>query len=38
MHENAGHAYFTVDREQYRAHAAVVEWKRVFAWFRKYLH
>src|SRR4051812_40111405 len=36
-YENAGHAFFAVDREQYRVHAAVDGWKRVFAWFGKYL-
>jgi carboxymethylenebutenolidase len=37
MYDNAGHAFFAVDREQYRVHAAVDGWKRVFAWFEKYL-
>ena len=37
-YENAGHAFFAVDRPQYRVHAAVDGWKRVFAWFGKYLH
>lgn len=36
-YENAGHAFFAVDRPQYRVHAAVDGWKRVFDWFRKYL-
>ena len=36
-YENAGHAFFAVDREQYRVHAAVDGWKRVFAFFGKYL-
>jgi carboxymethylenebutenolidase len=36
-YENAGHAFFAVDRPQYRVHAAVDGWKRVFAWFDKYL-
>ncbi|MBI4193674.1 MAG: dienelactone hydrolase family protein [Betaproteobacteria bacterium] len=36
-YENAGHAFFAVDRPQYRVHAAVDGWKRVFAWFGKYL-
>ena len=36
-HENAGHAFFAVDRPQYRVHAAVDGWKKVFAWFGKYL-
>ena len=36
-YENAGHAFFSVDRPQYRVHAAVDGWKRVFAWFGKYL-
>ena len=37
-YENAGHAFFAVDRQQYRVHAAVDGWKKVFAWFGKYLH
>jgi len=36
-YENAGHAFFAVDREQYRVHAALDGWKRVFGWFGKYL-
>ncbi len=36
-YENAGHAFFAVDRPQYRVHAAVDGWKRVFAWFGKHL-
>ena len=36
-YENAGHAFFAVDRPQYRVHAAVDGWKRVFAWYGKYL-
>jgi carboxymethylenebutenolidase len=37
MYENAGHAFFAVDRPQYRQHAALDGWKKVFAWFDKYL-
>ena len=37
-YENAGHAFFAVDRPQYRVHAAVDGWKKVFAWFGRYLH
>jgi len=36
-YENAGHAFFAVDRPQYRVHAAVDGWVKVFAWFGKYL-
>ena len=36
-YENAGHAFFAVDRPQYRVHAAMDGWKRVFAFFGKYL-
>ncbi len=36
-YENAGHGFFAVDRPQYRVHAAVDGWKRVFAWFDKHL-
>ena len=31
------HAFFAVDRPQYRVHAAVDGWKKVFAWFEKHL-
>jgi len=30
--------YFAVDRPQYRVHAAVDGWQKVFAWFDKYLN
>ncbi len=36
-YENAGHAFFAVDRAQYRVAAAMDGWKKVFAWFGKYL-
>ena len=36
-YDNAGHAFFAVDRPQYRVHAAVDGWKKVFAWFEKHL-
>ena len=36
-YENAGHAFFAVDRVQYRVHAAMDGWKKVFAWFGKHL-
>ena len=36
-YENAGHAFFSVDRPAYRQAAAVDGWQRVFAWFEKYL-
>ena len=36
-YENAGHGFFAVDRPQYRVHAAVDGWKKVFAWYDKYL-
>ncbi len=37
IYENAGHAFFAVDREQYRVAAALDGWKKVFAWFGKHL-
>ncbi len=37
-YDKTGHAFFAVDRQQYRVHAALDGWKRVFAWFDKYLH
>ncbi len=37
MYENAGHSFFSVDRPQYRVHAAMDGWKRVFDWFGKHL-
>jgi len=36
-YDNAGHAFFAVDRPQYRVPAAVDGWKKVFAWFDKHL-
>ena len=37
MYENAGHAFFSVDRPNYRQEAAMDGWKQVFRWFEKYL-
>lgn len=36
-YDGAGHAFFAVDRPQYRQPAAVDGWKKVFAWFEQYL-
>jgi carboxymethylenebutenolidase len=36
-YENAGHAFFSVDRPSYRQHAAVDGWQKVFAWYETYL-
>ena len=36
-YENAGHAFFADYRPNYRQHAAVDGWERVFSWFSKYL-
>jgi len=36
-YENAGHAFFSVDRPSYRVHAAVDGWQKLLAWFEKYL-
>lgn len=36
-YENTGHAFFAVDRPQYRAEAATAGWDEIFAWFGKYL-
>jgi len=36
-YENAGHAFFSVDRDRYRVHAAVDGWKKMLAWYEKYL-
>lgn len=36
-YDNAGHAFFSVDRPSYRQEAAVDGWKKVFQWFGKYL-
>ena len=36
-YENAGHAFFSVDRPSYRQEAAVDGWGRVFAWFGSHL-
>jgi carboxymethylenebutenolidase len=37
-YENAGHAFFAVDRPQYRQAAAVDGWTKVLAWFGKHLN
>ena len=36
-YENAGHAFFAVNRPNYRQEAAADGWEKVFAWFGKYL-
>jgi carboxymethylenebutenolidase len=36
-YENAGHGFFAVDRPSYRQHAAVDGWRKMLAWFEKYL-
>jgi carboxymethylenebutenolidase len=38
MYQNAGHAFFAVDRSNYRVEAALDGWKKVFAFFAKHLH
>jgi carboxymethylenebutenolidase len=37
IYQNAGHAFFAVDRPQYRVQAALDGWKKVFEWFGKHL-
>jgi carboxymethylenebutenolidase len=36
-YENAGHAFFAVNRPAYRPEAAADGWKRIFDWFGRYL-
>lgn len=36
-YDNAGHGFFATDRPNYRQHAAVDGWRRVFAWYERYL-
>ena len=36
-YDNAGHAFFAVDRPSYRQAAAVDGWKKVFSWYEKHL-
>ena len=36
-YDNAGHAFFAVDRPSYRQPAAVEGWEKVLAWYEKYL-
>ncbi|HEY4909530.1 MAG TPA: dienelactone hydrolase family protein, partial [Methylomirabilota bacterium] len=36
-YDNAGHAFFSVDRPHYRPHAAVDGWQKVLGWFGKHL-
>ena len=37
MYDNAGHAFFSVDRPNYRQEAVIDGWNRVFDWFTKHL-
>ena len=37
MYEGAGHGFFAVDRPGYRSVQATDGWRKVFAWFEKYL-
>jgi carboxymethylenebutenolidase len=36
-YDNAGHAFFAVDRPHYRQHAALDGWQKVLTWFGKHL-
>jgi carboxymethylenebutenolidase len=36
-YENTGHAFFAVDRENYRPVSAMDGWNRIFTWYEKYL-
>ena len=36
-YENAGHAFFSVDRPNYHTEAAMDGWGKIFDWFGKYL-
>lgn len=36
-YDDAGHAFFAVDRPSYRQHAAVDGWEHIFDWFGRYL-
>ncbi len=36
-YDGAGHGFFAVDRPSYRVEQAVDGWKKVFAWYEKYL-
>ena len=36
-YDGAGHGFFAVDRPSYRVEQAVDGWKKVFAWYDKYL-
>jgi carboxymethylenebutenolidase len=36
-YQNAGHAFFAVDRPQYRQEAAIDGWKKVFAFLGRHL-
>ncbi len=37
-YDNAGHAFFAVNRQQYRVDAANDGWQRIFDFYEKYLH
>ncbi len=36
-YEDAGHAFFSVNRPNFRVAAAEDGWQKIFAWFGKYL-
>jgi carboxymethylenebutenolidase len=36
-YENTGHAFFAVDRANYRPISAMDGWNKIFAWYEKYL-
>ena len=36
-YDGAGHGFFATDRAGYRPEQAVDAWKKVFAWYEKYL-
>jgi carboxymethylenebutenolidase len=36
-YDNAGHAFFSVDRPSYRPQAAVDGWQKIFTWFDRHL-
>jgi carboxymethylenebutenolidase len=37
VYQDAGHAFFSVDRPSYRVHAATDGWQRVWDWFGRHL-
>jgi len=36
-YDNAGHGFFSVDKESYNPKSAMDGWEKIFAWYEQYL-